>query len=148
MKQAEIIQLSRTISVLNGQGSNRLKWAIYRTTERLSKAEKQAIEFIEEMKPEKLKSLQKEQSEILQKCKSDTERQTAMLNWSKRNALETELQKFTESKAYTEFINSNNEEFKPYPITLKPEDLEGIDLNNQVFWVLEKITEGLEDAMK
>lgn len=76
------------------------------------------------------------------------ERQTAMLNWSSKTALEKELQKFTESKEYTEFINSNNEEFKLYPITLKPEDLEGIELNNQVFWVLEKITEGLEEAMK
>ncbi|HKK82000.1 MAG TPA: hypothetical protein VJ909_07120 [Prolixibacteraceae bacterium] len=148
MKQSEIIQLSRAISILDGKGSDRLKWAIYRTSEKIQKASTDAMKFIEEMKPKNLKNLQKEQAEILQKCKTNQERQTAMLNWSKASDLENELQKFTESDKYKNFIESNNEEFTPYPLTLEKEDLEGVELNNQTFFVLEKIGEGLDKVME
>lgn len=148
MKQSEILQLNQTIAVLDGKGSTRLKWAVYRTSDKLEAAAKELMKFIEELKPEKLKKLQKEQAEILQKCKTKDEQKTAMLNWSKAGELQAELQKFIESKKYQDFMNSDNEEFKPYPITLEKADIEGIEFNNQAFWVLEKIANGLEKVME
>lgn len=148
MKQAEILQLNQTIAVIDGKGSTRLKWAVYRTSDKLEAIAEQVMKFIEELKPEKLKKLQKEQSEILQKCKTKEEQQTAMLNWSKSEQHKKELLAFINSDKYKNFLESDNEEFKPYPITLEKEDLEGIELNNQVFWVLEKISTGLEKVME
>lgn len=148
MKQKEILRLSQSIKKLDGKGSDRLKWAVYRTDSKLQKEIPSIMQFIEKLKPKRLAYLQKLQGNLLQKGKTESEREKAIAEWKHSDELESELQKFVESKKYQDFLNSENEEFKPYPIELSEDDLEGVELNNETFWVLEQIGTGLEKLME
>jgi Zn-dependent oligopeptidase len=148
MKQKEILRLSRSINKLDGKGSDRLKWAVYRTDSKLQKEMPSIMQFIEKLKPKRLAYLQKLQGNLLQKCKTESEREKTIEEWKHSDELESELQKFVDSKKYQDFLNSDNEEFKPYPIELSEDDLEGVKLNNETFWVLERIGIGLEKVME
>jgi hypothetical protein len=144
MKQKDILKLKELIRIVNGKGSQRLKWAVYRTGEKLEKEATAALKFMDEMKPDRLLYLQKLQDSYLQNNKD----KEAFNNFKHREELDGLLFDFVNSKEYQNFLNTDNEEFKPYPITYRKSDLEGVELNSQVFWLLDRIGEGLEAVME
>ena len=149
MKQKEVLNLVEAINLVSGVGSERFKWAVYRTKRKLEKEQQEAMTYIGELKPEKLKTLQKEQTELYQNCKNQDERLKAYQNWDKKEELEQALRDFVNSEKYQEYLNMENTEFKPYQIDLKASDLKGIPLDNEnVFWVLEMIGNNAENAIE
>jgi hypothetical protein len=147
MKNIEILKIERGIQLLEGKGSSKLRWAVYRTTKKLQEEIPVIHDFINTLKNEKIKNLQQEESEAVKTCRTEKEREAALEKWGKTEQLQIELMKFIKSKEYKDFLASENESFKPYPFTVTADDLDGIEFNSAVFECLELIVEGVEEIM-
>lgn len=147
MTNQELLNLDINLHSLIGKGSQRLRWAVYRTSNALEKEINIIVDYIETLKGDRLKQLQEEHRKLMLSVKTEPAREAEYKKWALREEYEREINAFENTDEYKQFISTENTAFQPYEITLTPSDIEGIEFDNQKLFVLERIAKGVEEAI-
>lgn len=129
MKRIKIIEFEKNLKTLDGIGTGKLQYAVFKNLEKIEQIQASWKKFIQGKVPPALKELESELAKIQQTAINPQAAQKKIQEWPSLPELLAAREQFNSDPAIADFNDHDEADYVPYHYTLTPADLEGTQLD-------------------
>ena len=148
MKRIEIIEFEKNLKTLDGIGTGRLQYAVFKNLEKIERLQASWRKYIQGKVSEPLKELENELAKLQQTAINQQAAQKKIQEWPRLPELLAAREQFNNDPVIRDFNEHVEADYAPYHYTLTAADLEGTQLDLPKMKALARLCPNFDDVFQ